>query len=83
MYLSAVHAQVRNALGKFVKSEQGVTAIEYAIVAAGVAAVVLAIFKGDSGPVHDMLQSVFSSLKNKLTSTIGAAISGTPGTPSP
>ncbi|OCG68833.1 Flp family type IVb pilin [Gilliamella sp. Fer4-1] len=70
MYLSALRAQTRNFVGKFVKNEKGVTAIEYAIVAAGVAAVVLVIFNKDSGPVKDMLSNVFSSLKEKLTTTI-------------
>jgi pilus assembly protein Flp/PilA len=71
MYLSALRAQARNFASKFVKNELGVTAIEYAIVAAGVAAVVLVIFDKDSGPVHDMLTDVFSTLQTKLTTTIG------------
>ncbi|MCO6547004.1 MULTISPECIES: Flp family type IVb pilin [unclassified Gilliamella] len=71
MYLSAIRAQARNFLGKFVKNEQGVTAIEYAIVAAGVATVVFVVFKGD-GPVATMLSDVFSTLKTKVTSTINA-----------
>ncbi|OCG40141.1 hypothetical protein A9G25_08640 [Gilliamella sp. Bif1-4] len=71
MYLSAIRAQARNFLGKFVKNEQGVTAIEYAIVAAGVATVVFVVFKGD-GPVATMLSDVFSTLKDKVTTTISA-----------
>lgn len=71
MYLSAIRAQARNFLGKFVKNEQGVTAIEYAIVAAGVATVVFVVFKGD-GPVATMLSDVFATLKNKVTTTISA-----------
>jgi pilus assembly protein Flp/PilA len=67
MYLSALRAQARNFTGKFVKNEKGVTAIEYAIVAAGVAAVCMVIFKGAAGsPVFDMLDSVFSKLKTKV-----------------
>jgi len=62
--------KVRSFLGKFVKNQQGVTAIEYAIVAAGVAAVVLVIFKADGGPVSDMLKGVFDALKTKLTGLI-------------
>ncbi|MWP62656.1 Flp family type IVb pilin [Gilliamella sp. Pas-s25] len=73
MYLSAIRAQVRNFAGKFVKSEQGVTAIEYAIVAAGVSAVVLVIFgTGANAPVNKMLTQVFDSLQTKLTGIIGA-----------
>lgn len=62
--------KVRSFLGKFVKNQQGVTAIEYAIVTAGVAAVVLVIFKADGGPVSDMLKGVFDALKTKLTGLI-------------
>ncbi|OCG12209.1 hypothetical protein A9G24_08780 [Gilliamella sp. App6-5] len=72
MYLSAIRAQVRNFAGKFIKSEQGVTAIEYAIVAAGVSAVVLVIFGTEANsPVNAMLKDVFSKLQSKLTTTIG------------
>ena len=72
LYLSAVRAQARNFANKFIKNERGVTAIEYAIVAAGVSAVVLIIFKGEEGsPVYDMLSDVFSSLSTKLTNIIG------------
>ena len=72
LYLSAVRAQARNFANKFIKNERGVTAIEYAVVAAGVSAVVLVIFKGTQGsPVYDMLQDVFSSLQAKLTGIIG------------
>jgi pilus assembly protein Flp/PilA len=72
MYLSALRAQARNFASKFVKNEQGVTAIEYAIVAAGVAAVVLVIFgTDDTSPVNAMLTQVFSTLKTKLVTTIG------------
>ncbi|MWN89521.1 Flp family type IVb pilin [Gilliamella sp. Pra-s65] len=69
MYLSAVRAQTRAFLGKFVKSEKGVTAIEYAIVAAGVAAVVFVIF-GNSGPVKQMLDGVFNKLSSRMSSMI-------------
>ena len=70
MYLSAVRAQVRSFAGKFIKNERGVTAIEYAIVAAGVSSVLLLVFNKDTGPVRNMLWNVFSSLQSKLTSII-------------
>ncbi|OCG70106.1 hypothetical protein A9G43_08700 [Gilliamella sp. Occ3-1] len=69
MYLSTVRAKARNFLGKFVKSERGVTAIEYAIVAAGVAVVVMVIFKSD-GPVAQMLSGTFNQLKSKMDGII-------------
>jgi pilus assembly protein Flp/PilA len=69
MYLSALRAQTRSFVGKFVKNEKGVTAIEYAIVAAGVAGICLVIFKNQTGgPVYDMMKKVFDDLKTKVTS---------------
>ena len=67
MYLSAVRAQVRSFAGKFIKNERGVTAIEYAIVAAGVSAVLLVIFNKDNGPVKNMMNGVFTALQSKLS----------------
>ena len=71
MYLSAVRAQLRSFANKFIKNERGVTAIEYAIVTAGVSAVILVIFSNSSGaPVYEMFNGVFTSLKTKLTGII-------------
>ena len=70
MYLSAVRAQVRSFADKFIKNERGVTAIEYAIVAAGVSAVLLVIFDKGNGPVYNMLNGVFTTLQAKLSSII-------------
>ena len=72
LYLSAARAQVRNFASKFIKNERGVTAIEYAIVAAGVSAVILVIFAKDKGPVKDMLTNVFDSLKTRLSGVISS-----------
>lgn len=70
MYLSAVRAQFRNFANKFIKNERGVTAIEYAIVAAGVSAVLLVIFRQGGGPVYNMLEDVFFNLKWRLQDII-------------
>ncbi|WP_198229024.1 MULTISPECIES: Flp family type IVb pilin [unclassified Gilliamella] len=70
MYLSAVRAQFRNFANKFIKNERGVTAIEYAIVAAGVSAVILVIFNGSGGTVYRMFNNVFNTLRFKLISII-------------
>ena len=69
MYLSVVQVKLRHFASKFIKNERGVTAIEYAIVAAGVSAVVLVIF-GDSGPVKSMLNDVFTQLSARLSTVI-------------
>ena len=75
LYLSAVRAQARNFASKFIKNERGVTAIEYAIVAAGVSAVVLAIF-GGSGPIKTMFTTIFNQLSARLSTIIINAGSG-------
>lgn len=72
MYLSAIRAQTRAFLGKFIKNEQGVTAIEYAVVAAGIAIVCVAVFKKE-GPVDEMLSNTFSTLKSKMETIISDA----------
>lgn len=54
---------------KFARNQEGVTAIEYAIVAAGVAAVVMVIF-ANNGPVSSMLNNTFNSLGSKLGNII-------------
>ena len=76
LYLSAVCAQTRNFASKFIKNERGVTAIEYAIVAAGVSAVVLTIFSLNNGPVYNMLLTMFLQLSAKLSTIINNAGSG-------
>ncbi|QZN94747.1 Flp family type IVb pilin [Symbiopectobacterium purcellii] len=53
----------------FKNDQRGVTAVEYAIVAAGVAAVVTVIF-GESGPVRDMLSTIFNKIKTKVDASI-------------
>ena len=58
MYLAAIRAQIRNFTSKFIKNEYGVTAIEYAIVAAGVSSVII------------MLEDLFDNLKFRLESVI-------------
>lgn len=59
----------------FSRSENGVTAVEYAIVVAGVAAIVLAVF-GTDGPVNDMLKTTFTTLKTRITTLMGGASGG-------
>ncbi|EDT6405373.1 Flp family type IVb pilin [Salmonella enterica] len=66
-----------NKCKKYIRTDDGVTAVEYAIVVAGVAAIVITIF-GTGGPVEDVLNTTFTNLKSKITSTIGGG-----GTPSP
>ncbi|WP_114192324.1 Flp family type IVb pilin [Edaphovirga cremea] len=64
-YVSATEA-VRN----FKKDEKGVTAVEYAIVIAGVAAFVAVIF-GKDGTVATMLNNIFSDVTAKVSNSMG------------
>ncbi|MBG6242175.1 MAG: Flp family type IVb pilin [Candidatus Symbiopectobacterium sp. Dall1.0] len=57
------------AIHNFKKDQRGVTAVEYAIVAAGVAAVVTVIF-GEEGPVREMLTGIFGKIKTKVESSV-------------
>ncbi|ROU17661.1 Flp family type IVb pilin [Kluyvera ascorbata] len=53
----------------FIKSEQGVTAVEYAIVLAGVAAVVAVIF-GKDGTVQQLLTSIFKTVSSQVQESL-------------
>ena len=71
MYLSVVQVKSRYFSSKFIKNECDVTAIEQAIVAAGISVVIMFIFDtSDSGLVCKMLIYVFRTLGCKLKSII-------------
>ena len=53
----------------FAKSERGVTAVEYAIVLGGVAAVVAVIF-GKGGTVDDLLTAIFKQVSQTVMSSM-------------
>ncbi|NOI26769.1 Flp family type IVb pilin [Vibrio mediterranei] len=53
----------------FLNKEDGVTAIEYAVVAAGVTAIVAVLF-GSTGPVKTMLTSVITAMSAKITALL-------------
>lgn len=67
-----------NKCKKYLRTNDGVTAVEYAIVVAGVAAIVIAIF-GTGGPVEDVLKTTFTNLKTKVTTLIAGGGSGSGG----
>lgn len=54
----------------YIRKNDAVTAVEYAIVVAGVAAIVLSVF-GTTGPVQTMLNETFTNLKTQVASLIG------------
>lgn len=64
-----------NKCKNYLRKNDGVTAIEYAIVVAGVAAIVLFIF-GTNGPVKGMLDSTFNKLQTEVSSLMGGGGGG-------
>lgn len=69
----------RNALRRFKLDERGVTAVEYAIVIAGVAGIVAVIF-GNNGTVSNMLTGIFNTIQTNVTSSMNQAATN-PTTP--
>lgn len=68
---TAMYVNVTEAIRGFKRDEKGVTAVEYAIVIAGVAAVVAVIF-GSGGEVQTMLTEIFASIKDKVNESMTA-----------
>lgn len=67
-----------NKCKKYLRTNDGVTAVEYAIVVAGIAAIVLFIF-GDTGPVKSMLNDTFTNLETKVSSALNGGSGGSGG----
>ncbi|MGS3451686.1 Flp family type IVb pilin [Raoultella sp. Lac2] len=67
-YLAA-YSCVAGCIYDFKNNEKGVTAVEYAIVIAGVAAVVSVVF-GSGGSVQTTLTSVFTAVTTKITGLV-------------
>ncbi|HFG4857505.1 TPA: Flp family type IVb pilin [Salmonella enterica subsp. enterica] len=67
---TAMYVNVTEAIRGFKRDEKGVTAVEYAIVIAGVAAVVAVIF-GENGAVQTMLTDIFGDIKDKVNESMG------------
>jgi pilus assembly protein Flp/PilA len=58
---------MKSLLTRFIKNESGATAIEYGLIAAGLAVVVIVIF-GENGTVRTALDAAFG----KITAAINA-----------
>lgn len=54
-----------NRIRRFIKEKKGVTAIEYGILAAGVAVVIGALVSSD-GPLASAISDLFSNIVNQL-----------------
>lgn len=61
--------QAVEAVRRFKMDERGVTAVEYAIVLAGVAGIVAIIF-GRDGTVSNMLTGIFNSIETNVTTNL-------------
>ncbi|HFW3091641.1 TPA: Flp family type IVb pilin [Salmonella enterica subsp. enterica serovar Reading] len=66
---TAMYVNVTEAIRGFKRDQKGVTAVEYAIVIAGVAAVVAVIF-GNGGTVQTMLESIFAKIEGKVNGAL-------------
>lgn len=75
----SAYYSAKNSVENFVKRQDGVTAIEYAIVAAGVAAVVVVLFKSN-GPFAHSMEEIFKRLSTQLDTLLPGSGSGTGGT---
>jgi pilus assembly protein Flp/PilA len=55
---------MKSLLTRFVKDESGATAIEYGLIAAGLAVIIIAIF-GNGGTVNNLLNDLFNKVKTQ------------------
>lgn len=72
----SAYYSAKNSVENFIKRQDGVTAIEYAIVAAGVAAVVVVLFKSD-GDFAKAMKEIFSRLSTQLNTLLPSSGTGT------
>lgn len=61
------------AVSEFKTNKKGVTAVEYAVVVAGVTAIVLVIF-GKEGTVKQMLTTIFSTIETNVVKGVESAV---------
>ncbi|KAB0304205.1 Flp family type IVb pilin [Vibrio fortis] len=56
--LTKLYVNTKLALSEFKKDQQGVTAIEYAIIGVAISAIVLAVFNGENGLKSALAESM-------------------------
>lgn len=66
----SAYVTVSESVHDFKRDQKGVTAVEYAIVIAGVAAVVSVIFAKDTGTVAKLLTKIFSTVQTSVISNV-------------
>jgi len=60
---------MKSLINRFVKDESGATAIEYGLIAAGLAVVVIAIFGTEGKGVSKLLTDLFAAVSAKIPTT--------------
>ncbi|MCG3733470.1 Flp family type IVb pilin [Vibrio cincinnatiensis] len=74
MFTTKLWVKSQITIEKFIKDQRGVTAVEYAIIAVAMSAIVLAVFKGAG--LEAALKSAMSDITKALSSA--STISSTP-----
>jgi pilus assembly protein Flp/PilA len=62
---------MKSLITRFIKNESGATAIEYGLIAAGLAVIVIAIFGTAGGPVDTLMRNLFSRVEANVDSASG------------
>lgn len=65
MIFNIIHLTIRNFVIKFYKLQNGITSIEYTVLIACIAAIVIALFR-DGGSLAVALEGMYQSLGSRL-----------------
>lgn len=65
-----LYKKLTQATQEFLRNQQGVTAIEYAFLAATIAALMFTVFNASSGPFYDMLTSLMDAIAAAVPSSV-------------
>lgn len=66
MFTTKLWVKSQITIEKFIKDQRGVTAVEYAILAVAMSAIVLAVFK--NAGLNEALDDAMTEIKNAITS---------------
>lgn len=61
---------MKSLMTRFISDESGATAIEYGLIAAGLAVIVVAIFGTTGGPVDTLMRNLFSKVQASIDSAV-------------
>jgi pilus assembly protein Flp/PilA len=57
---------MKSLIKRFIKNQSGATAIEYGLIAAGLAVIIVAIFGTTTGPVYMLMDTLFSNVAESV-----------------